>query len=54
MDLTGNFRQQLAAKALQRQLERVSEQAQTPARSLGQELAQARLIMLTKMPDRHH
>jgi 8-amino-7-oxononanoate synthase len=41
MELTGNFRQQLAAKALQRQLERVSEQAQAPARSLGQQLAQA-------------
>ncbi|CAN7448052.1 aminotransferase class I/II-fold pyridoxal phosphate-dependent enzyme [Caballeronia sp. LjRoot31] len=41
MDLTGNFRQQLAAKALQRQLERVSQQAQAPARSLAQELAQA-------------
>jgi 8-amino-7-oxononanoate synthase len=41
MDLTGNFRQQLAAKALQRQLERVSEQAQAPARSLAQEQALA-------------
>jgi len=41
MDLTGNFRHQLAAKALQRQLERVSSQAQAPARSLAQEQALA-------------
>ena len=42
MGLSDHLRQQLAAKALQRQLESVSKQSELPGRSLGEQLGQSK------------